>query len=525
MIQLRRFESAFQIPEGTEDDSVLEALVESFDLTEGSTSSHKVVWHETFDWRLYRAGLRLTTESGPTTALVLRDAERKLLHRGPVPRRVGFTEDLSEGSLRKTLGPVLSMRTLLPLATLESKNREFQVLDRETKTVARLALRRSQARGTKGEWKRIPAILELRSVVGYDRRFHEVADFLGKVLGLQTLPGDEFSRVLDVLDRTPADYSSKVKITLDPSFQAVEATRHIHRELLQAIRVNEEGTRKDLDSEFLHDFRVAVRRTRSALSQVKNVFPAKTLDHFKREFAWLGRLTGPTRDLDVYLLKIGGYRDSLPEEVRPDLDPLRDFLVQEQRREQRKLARALNSKRYKRLLSDWQAFLDQNISPVDISDEGPPAFAERPIVDLASERIWKVYRRVMKRGLAIDDDTPAEAVHEVRIDGKKLRYLMEFFRSLYPEKEMVKSISILKRLQDNLGDFNDYEVQQASLHDFADRMARDPKTKASTLLAMGRLQARLAEGQARERQRFGERFTAFAAPEHRQRFRRLFKSA
>ena len=43
---------------------------------------------------------------------------------------------------------------------------------------------------------------------------------------------------------------------------------------LQTLRINEDGVRKDLDSEFLHDFRVAVRRTRSALSQIKGVFPA-----------------------------------------------------------------------------------------------------------------------------------------------------------------------------------------------------------------------------------------------------------
>ena len=37
-------------------------------------------------------------------------------------------------------------------------------------------------------------------------------------------------------------------------------------------------------------------------------------------FRWLGQVTGPTRDLDVYLLKLPGYAEFLPPEARGDLD-------------------------------------------------------------------------------------------------------------------------------------------------------------------------------------------------------------
>ena len=46
-------------------------------------------------------------------------------------------------------------------------------------------------------------------------------------------------------------------------------------ERLDTLEANVEGTRADLDSEFLHDLRVATRRTRSALSQIKAVLPAE----------------------------------------------------------------------------------------------------------------------------------------------------------------------------------------------------------------------------------------------------------
>ena len=63
--------------------------------------------------------------------------------------------------------------------------------------------------------------------------------------------------------------------------------------LLSAMRANEEGTLRDLDTEFLHDFRVAVRRTRSALSQIKDVLPAEIEERYRAEFGWLDRSPAP----------------------------------------------------------------------------------------------------------------------------------------------------------------------------------------------------------------------------------------
>jgi CHAD domain-containing protein len=77
--------------------------------------------------------------------------------------------------------------------------------------------------------------------------------------------------------------------------------------------------------------------------------------------------------------------------------------------------------------------------------------------------IYKRYRRIVKKGSKISETTPDEKLHELRIDCKKLRYLLEFFTSLFPENEMKKLVKQLKQLQENLGDFNDLSVQQEFL--------------------------------------------------------------
>jgi hypothetical protein len=77
-------------------------------------------------------------------------------------------------------------------------------------------------------------------------------------------------------------------------------------------------------------------------------------------------------------------------------------------------------------------------------------------------------------------------------------------------------------LQDNLGDFNDYEVQQSTLKGFAQSMLEEGKGSVDTLMAMGRLIERLEAGQQRERERFSKRFSKFSSSMNEGRFRSLF---
>jgi CHAD domain-containing protein len=136
-----------------------------------------------------------------------------------------------------------------------------------------------------------------------------------------------------------------------------------------------------------------------------------------------------------------------------------------------------------------------------------------------------MFRRVLKEGRAIGDDSPHEALHELRKSCKKLRYLIEFFQSLYPEKELKPLLKALRRLLDNLGEFQDLEVQAHKLEGFAATMQQEGKVPLGTLLAIGALVADLLHRQARARAAFHDRFAAFDARDNRAEYRRLFKPA
>jgi CHAD domain-containing protein len=439
-------------------------------------------------------------------------------HRLRHPGDPGFAAGFPSGALRDDLAAVLSIRRLLPLVTSSVRARTIAVLDDEEKTTVRLRIESGTSSPPEGGGlHELEPRVSVAPVRGYDRERVRLAGFLREECGLLPDPAGELAHALEPLGRAPGDYTSKFELMLDPAMPARDAARAIHLSLLTAMLRNQEGTRRDLDSEFLHDFRVAIRRTRSALTQIREVYPAQDVERFKGEFRWLFLETGPTRDLDVYLLKMDVYKEGLPGEIRADLNPLEEFLAREQKLAHDRLVEVLDSERFRRLVEEWRAFLTEVPAGSLLARN-----AERPVRELASERIWEIYRRMVKRGRAIDDDTPAAVLHDVRIRGKKLRYLLEFFRSLYPEEAIGRLVAELKRLQDNLGDLTDYQVQSRSLQRFAAEMAEDGSAPVRTQLAMGRLLAHLDGGQAAERSRFAKRFERFASPENRKTFARLF---
>jgi CHAD domain-containing protein len=101
---------------------------------------------------------------------------------------------------------------------------------------------------------------------------------------------------------------------------------------------------------------------------------------------------------------------------------------------------------------------------LDVAERSPASRVARlPIVQLAGRIRDKRYKKTISRAKAVDESRPAEAVHELRIGCKKLRYSLEFFGALFEPDGVAVIVKQLKRLQDTLGVFNDLSLQQSSL--------------------------------------------------------------
>ena len=109
------------------------------------------------------------------------------------------------------------------------------------------------------------------------------------------------------------------------------------------------------------------------------------------------------------------------------------------------------------------------------------------------------------------------------LSAKKLRYLMEFFASLFPEDEIGQLIKQLKKLQDNLGDFNDLYVQEDYLLHVTAELPAAKAESQKALLAIGGLISRLDRERQAVKADFATTFTTFAAPKNQILFKKLFK--
>ena len=512
----------FLLPSGLDAADLLARVQQKFRHHSETPRMLQRTWYDSFDWRLYANNSTLEdTRDGNEHTLVWRtlkgnqsDARLKL---EKAPR---FAWDLPRGHFRERLEPVLEMRELAPKLRIRSRVNTLRILNKDEKTVAWVVAEENTLPRQKGmRAGQLDNRVSVIPVRGFPKPSMEVAKLLQQQ-GLSAAQGDLMQTALSMFGEAPGSYSSKLNLGLDPAMRADEASKLIMHRLLDIMMQNEAGTRIGTDTEFLHDFRVAIRRTRSALSQIKAVFPKQIVDRYKTEFAWLGQITTPSRDLDVYLLTFDEYRDSLPLSMQADIEPLRDFLIRHQKLENKALVKALDSARYRRIITNWRSFLEQ-----PVNERSTLKNAGRPVLDVACERIWRIYRVALKEGNAINAESPAEALHELRKTCKKLRYLMEFFQSLYPSSDIKELIRILKTLQDNLGDFQDYEVQVSTLKKFSHQMVAEGQVPPDTLLAMGILIDGLERRQRQAREEFSGRFTGFSQQHNQDRFRQLFASS
>ncbi|MBN1142589.1 MAG: CHAD domain-containing protein [Deltaproteobacteria bacterium] len=476
-------------------------------------------YFDTFDWRLWHHGSLLVEERSPNRNDVCWRylADGRIIGQlpGAVPR---FREGFPDSPLGHGIGPIIDIRALLPVAVTQVARHRGKLLNRDDKIVLRIVIEEAIA-GEDAETIRFPVPLRIRlePLKGYSKPFRKAQSLLEEILALPAA-ASELETVLEAIGQKAAGYSSRLNLKLGSAMTAGAAVRIIFGRLLETMERNCDGARADIDPEFLHDFRVAVRRTRSLFSQTKGVLPEEAVQRFRPEFKWLGEITGPTRDFDVYLLTFPAYRACLDEAMRPDLEPLLDFLAERQRTAHKKLARQLGSLRCQLLFREWREFL-----------EAPPAKwtwplkADLPIGGIASRRIWKACRLTWQEGMLVTPCSPPETFHEMRILCKKLRYLLEFFQTLYPPKEIRELIKILKELQDNLGAHQDLTVQIRALQLFAAEMQQERKMPpGAAFIAMGALidhlkQRRLALGAA-----FPPLFDRFAEKESRRLCKSLF---
>ncbi len=217
------------------------------------------------------------------------------------------------------------------------------------------------------------------------------------------------------------------------------------------------GIVADDDIEHLHRWRVAIRRSRSILAATDGVLDDGAIGHLRRDLRQLIRVSGPLRDLDVWLRDL----DAILAGVGGDLSAVRSLLERDRDAARAAQLALLASDEHRAVLADWS-------DVVAAGAIGGAPWRDTPMLGaVAASALDGAHRRVRRRGRRVLDGGPPAAVHDLRKRAKDLRYLLESFAPMAPAA-LVDGLAVpLRALQDVLGDYQDDEVRLGDLDRFA----------------------------------------------------------
>ena len=257
---------------------------------------------------------------------------------------------------------------------------------------------------------------------------------------------------------------------------------------------NEAGTRLGDDIEFLHDMRVSTRRMRAAYRIFADYYDQKNIASFNKGLRRTGAMLGAVRDLDVLLEKAqaweaasGGEQTEEPvpdaagsPQERRSLEPLLADWRTRRAIARRQMVEYLDSPAYRRFVADFQTFLTTpGAGALPVEAGAPTPYQVRHV---APRLIFTRYEAV-RAYEPILDGAPLTTYHMLRIDFKRLRYELEFFREvLGPETSGL--IKTTTAMQDLLGALQDAYVAEGLIGEFlAAQKVKRKKRYASGELA------------------------------------------
>ena len=372
-----------------------------------------------------------------------------------------FADRLPTGGLRDELLPLTKNRALLRLFSVRSEVRTWSRWNRDQKTVLHVSLSEDEVSDGKRTARLGPCVV-VRQVRGYKKIFRQVCEWWEERCA-RADGGARYRRAIEALGLDPLRTASASRVRLTASMTAADAVRSMIRGQYQVVRGNEEGVLDDTDTEFLHNLRVAVRRARSFLGQLRDVFAPEPAARLRKSLSWLGKSTNALRDLDVYLLQQADYQRMLTGPLAEDITPVFEFAAREREAAHRALVDVMGSGDYDGAVRRWRSCVE------DETGLGVGPRGSEPVLSLAGARVAKKCRAVLEQGYRLQDKADAAAFHSLRIECKQLRYLMEILADLMPEAGSV--VQRLKKLQDALGWIQDLTVHEARTQDFAQAMS------------------------------------------------------
>ncbi len=308
---------------------------------------------------------------------------------------------------------------------------------------------------------------DLRAVEQDGRAVAELSlDTVEMHIGSRTSVTDEMEIELEAggtMDDLHAIAAALEPYRLKAQSKSAEAGRKILRFHYDRMVANEDDTREGKDIEALHHMRVATRRQRAAFRIVAPYFRRKAIRAFRDELRIAAGNLGAVRDLDVLIEAAEKHQSSLSSPAAEGLEPLLDEWRGKRDAAREDLLAYLDGDDYRAFKESYSAFLSS--TGEGLKDAAPDdAPAPHLVRHILPAEMWDHYGRVRAYETVLAWAS-IEAIHALRIECKRLRYLLEFFSEALG-RGAPEAIEALVALQDHTGELHDADVTIGLLRHF-----------------------------------------------------------
>lgn len=459
--------NTWELNEAVKNIEIITAISSEFDAEANPTTTSTLQFYDDFDAHLWRAGYLLYQMDKQKFQLID--------HSGCIDEvrtagDVRFWWEFSESQVKDKLQKLIGLRAVLPIASLNLFETDFSLRNGNQKIVVKGRLTQSTVGG------KIACYLTLQALRGYAKYYTSAVQLLRPFIKAKV---NDFGLRFLLMGQGIQALEPKQSIlpSLTEDMQTEPAVRAMAIAMLNQARLHVGGVIADIDTEFLHQFRVNIRKLRSLISLLKKVLPATLIDTLRPRLSSIASKTNKLRDLDVFILAQDNYRAMLPANFESGLTELYSLIKKQRKQEKNKVARYLSSNNYRTDLAVCTTELSQHSAY-----QAPMASAS--VLQVVKKLLLKRYHKMLVMSTAIDSQSADEKIHELRIEFKKLRYLIEFFVDLLPKRRTGKIAGKIKKIQTILGNYNDYCIQIEFLSSYVDDTRVEMSKALSGLIAI-----------------------------------------
>jgi CHAD domain-containing protein len=222
--------------------------------------------------------------------------------------------------------------------------------------------------------------------------------------------------------------------------------------------------------EALHDLRVSLRRLHSLLRNYRDVINGPV--PLEEKLHHLQQQTNPARDLEVFVAQLKQACPGQPQLIAVLQHPLEQAYRQ----------------LHQDLPPQWNGLLPLLEYPpsVTLDDDDKHNRLGTLTASLGQQQL----RRIKKGFKSLRHHWDEARLHRLRIHGKRLRYLLEPFAE---EPGLAKSLALLKRFQEELGDYRDLQLLLQHLTAWQLEIEPDPANSAAIVTLIEALQTSLQQ--------------------------------